>query len=635
MALFRLFFLLLLVSMSNAAFSQQAINIGENKKIVAVLELNTKLTIGFQDLQLLEKGKPSFFIATGETKLGPFDDIQTKNINVNNRRGGPLSDSSYVVVTEKGKHYILCGKFKFGPYKYPELLKINQNRAIIADFSEKGMYYEIFSLESNTPESIIKSPKYTDNVTAIYVSDNMDVLMSFDNGSSEASQYFIYKGKKTDGFYHALHFEGWMNTENDGLTPVFSCVAPLVDDIYDVTNDLYVGNRLVEKIVAVLYDFSFNNTKTDFVVKGYTASQDGARVYSSNEVLGPYNAVNNLVFDSLNRVQFEYEQNGSQFLYENHVSKPISKKEEYDWKNIAPNGVDYLKCVSLEDTGYYYFNDKLIASGDMWNIKLVTWTQNYGPVLFEEVMKPAEPNPDPEGEKWHGEVPAGFRLIINGESTKIFESILDFKESANGKIAYIAYENGGFYVFRGDIKYGPYTAFYTIGKERENFLKWDGDDLIYSAISEKKSQVFVNGKSMLSYQSIISFYWNQTFSSSAIVQIKDMKCFLESDFYSKSLDKEPFMEQLEEQFQTEFKARREELLTMNDCSSIHFNGKEYTGLTFVHDLKFSPDGSAISFMNMDNLSLIYNNELLNGIIYNNSIVYYKNGNIIVSGLDKK
>jgi hypothetical protein len=635
MTLSRLPFLLFVISMSNAVFSQQVLTIGDNKKIVTVLELNTKLTIGFQDLQLLEKGKPSFFIAAGETKSGPFDDIQKKTINAANRQVGPSPDTSYVIVTEKGKDYILYGRFRFGPYKSPELLKINQKRAVIADFSANGMYYEVFSLEGNTPKSIIKSTKYTDDVTGIYVSDNMDVLMSFDNSSSEASQYFIYKGKKTDGFYHAVHFEGWMTTENDGLDPVFSCVAPLVDDTYDVTNDLYVGNRLVEKIVAVLYDFSFNNTNTDFVVKGYTASQDGARVYSSNSVLGPYDAVDNLLFDSLGRVQFEYEQDGSQFLYENNVSKPISKKEDYDWKNIAPNGVDYLKCVSSGDTGKYYFNDKLIASGDMWNIRLVTWTQHYGPVLFEEVMKPAEPNPDPDGEKWHGEVIAGFRLIVKGESTKTFESILDFKESSNGEIAYIAYENDGFYVFRGSIKYGPYSMVYTIGKERENFLKWDDDDLIYSAISEGKSHVFVNGKSMLSYRSIISFYWNQTFSSSAIVQIKDEKCFLESDFYSKSLDREPFMEQLEEQFQDEFMARREELLAMTDCSSIHFMGKEYTGLTFVHGLKSSPDGSAISFMNMDSLNLIYKNELLNGTIYNNSVVYYKNGNIVVAGLDKK
>ena len=113
-----------------------------------------------------------------------------------------------------------------------------------------------------------------------------------------------------------------------------------------------------------------------------------------------------------------------------------------------------------------------------------------------------------------------------------------------------------------------------------------------------------------------------------------MKCFLESDFYSISLDRDPIIEQLEEQFQAEFMARRAELLTMSDCSSIHFMGKEYGGLTFVHDLKFSPDGSVISFMNMDSLNVIYKNELLNGTLFNNWIVYYLNGNIVVSGLDK-
>src|SRR3989338_41650 len=634
MTLFRLFFALFLIPMSNSVFSQQVINVGENKKIVAVLESNTKMTIGFQDLLLHEKGKPSFFIVTGETKWGPFDDIQKKRIESSSPPVDSLMDTSYVTVTEKGKTYVLYGKFKFGQYKSPELIKITQNKAIIADYSEKGMYYEIFSLEGETPKSITKSTKYKDNVTGIYVSDNLDVLMSFDSNSGDASHYFIYEGKKTGGFYYAVHFQGWMHTENDGLTPVFSCVAPLNDDTYDVTDDLYVGNRLIEKIVAILYDFSFNSTNTDFVVKAYTAAQDGARVFSSNSVLGPYDAVNDLVFDSLNRIKFEYEQNGNQFLYENQVSKPISKKEEYDWKNISPNGVDYLKCVSVEDTSYYYFNDQLIARGEMWNFKLVTWTQNHGPVLFESIMKPAEPNPDPEGEEWYGEVPAGFRLIINGKSTKTFESILDFKESSKGEIAYIAYENDGFYVFRGDIKYGPYPMLYTIGKERDNFLKWSGDDLIYSAISEGKSQVFINGESKVSYPSIISFYWNQALSSSAVVQIKDMKCFLESDFYSISLDRDPIIEQLEEQFQAEFMARRAELLTMSDCSSIHFMGKEYGGLTFVHDLKFSPDGSVISFMNMDSLNVIYKNELLNGTLFNNWIVYYLNGNIVVSGLDK-
>jgi hypothetical protein len=619
--------------MVNVVFSQQVINIGENKKIVTVLESNAKLIIGFQDLQLHEKGKPSFFIASGETKLGPFDNIRKKNIQSTKRLVELSMDTSYVVVTEKGKEYVLYGKFKFGPYKSPELLKITQNRATIADFSEKGMHYEIFSLEGDTPKSITKSIKYKDNVTGIYVSDNMDVLMSFDNNSGDASHYFIYQGKKTEGFYHAVHFEGWMKTENDGLTPVFSCVTPLDNEEYDVTDDLYVGNRLIGNLV-IFYDFSFNSTNTDFVVKGYTAAKDGARVYSANSVLGPYESVDELMYDSLDRIQFEFEQNGSQFLYDNGVSKPISKKEEYDWKNVSPNGVDYVKCMTVEDTSYYYFNDQLITTGKMWNFKFVTWTQKHGPVLFENIMKPADPNPDPEGEPWYGEVPAGFRLIIDGKSTKIFESILDFKESATGEIAYIAFEDGGFYVFRGDTKYGPYAMFYTIGKERENFLKWDGDDLIYSAIFEGKSQVFKNGESKAYFPSIISFYWNQKLSSSAIVQIKDMKCFLESDLYSVSLDRDPIVEQLEEQFQAEFEARREELLTLNDCSSIHFNGKEFGGLTFVHDLKFSQDGSAISFMNMDNLNVIYKNELLNGTILNNRIVYYMNGNVVVSGLDQ-
>jgi hypothetical protein len=634
MTFFRLLFTLLLVSVSKTAFSQQLLNIGENKKIVAVLESNSKITIGFQDLQLQEKGKPSFFIATEETTLGPFDAIQKKNIASSSQSALLSMDTSYITVTEKGKKYLVYGKLKFGPYKSPELIKINQTRALIADYSEKGMYYEIFSLESNAPKSITKSPKYTDNVTGIYVSDNMDVLMAFEDNSKDAGHYFLYKGKKTDGFYYAVHFEGWMNTENEGLTPVFSCVAPLNDDTYDVTNDLYVGNRLVEKIVAILYDFSFNSTNTDFVVKGYTASQDGARVYSSNSVLGPYETVNDLAFDSLDRILFEYEQNGGQFLYENSVSKPVSKKDEYDWKNISPNGNDFVKCVSVEDTSYYYFNDQLIASGEMWNFKMVTWTQKHGPVLFENIMRPADPNPDPEGEKWYGEVSAGFRLIINGKSTKIFESILDFKESSTGEIAYIAYENDGFYVFRGDVKYGPYQMFYTIGKERTNFLKWSGDDLIYSAIAEGQSQVFVNGKSKAAYPSIISFYWNQAISSSVTVQIKNKKCFLESDFYSISLDRDPIIEQLEEQFQAEFQARREELQTIDDCSSIHFNEKEYGGLTFVHDLKFSQDGSTISFMDMDSLNVIYKNELLNGTLFNNRMVYYLNGNVVVLDLDK-
>lgn len=634
MTFFRLFFALLIVASSTTIFSQETINIGENKKLVAVVESNGKMSVGYQDLTLQANGKPSFFIATRDTKWGPFGDMQKNTIASTDLPLEWSKDTTYLIVSEKGKKFILYGKYKFGPYDSPELIKIAQNKAIIADFSKKGMYYEILSLAGDIPKSITKGVKYKDHVTGIYVSDNMDVLMAFEGSSGDASHYFIYEEKKTGGFYYAVHFQGWLKTENDGLTPVFYCVAPLDDEEYDVTEDLYVGNRLIGNLVAVLYDFSFNSENTDFVMKGYTAAKDGARVYSANSILGPYESVDGLMYDSLDRIQFDYEQNGNLFSFENGAPKPLPQKEEYVWKNVSPNGVDFVKCMSVEDTSYYYFNDQLIASGDMWNFEFLTWTQKHGPVLFETAMKPAEPNPDPEGEKWYGEVTAGFRLIINGDTTKTFQSILDFKESAKGEIAYIAYDNDGYYVFRGDLKYGPYAMVYTIGKERENFLKWDGDDLIYSAIADRKSQVFKNGESKANFSSIISFYWNQNLASSAIVQIKDKKCFLESDFYSISLDRDPIVEQLEEQFQTEFAARREELLTLNDCVSIHFNGKEFGGLTFVHDLKFSQDGSVVSFMNMDNLNVIYKNELLNGTMINNRIVYYMNGNVVVSSLDE-
>lgn len=627
----RFYFLLFFISVSHVVFSQELLNIGENKKIVAVLDVGTKLTIGYQDVKLSEEGKPFYYVATPETTLGPFQTLLKKELAEFTDEIGS-STTSYLIVSEKGKNYILYKNYKFGPYKSPELLKITENRAVIADFSTNGMYYEVLSLEGTTVKSITKSQKYKDVVTGIYVSDNMDVLMSFDKGSGEASQYFIYQGKRTDGFYHAVHFEGWMKAEKNGFTPVFSCVAPIVDDEYDVTNDLYVGNKLVEKIVAVLYDFSFNSSKTDFVVKGYTASQDGARVFSSNTVLGPYDAVDNLMFDSLDRIQFEYELDSSYFLYANTGSITIAKKEEVEWTNVAPNGIDCVKCVASGDSFNYYFNDTLIASGDVWNIQYLTWTKHYGPILFEQVMQPAEPNPDPNGEEWYGEVVAGYRLNINGDSTKIYESILDFKESSNGEIAYIAYENDGYYVFRGEQKYGPYPSVYTIGKERENFIKWDGDDLIYSAISEGKSHVFQNGEPVLTYPGIMSFYWNQSLESSAIVMIKDPKCFIESDFYSKPLDAEPFMEELEAQFHAEFEERRAELLTLNDCSAIYFMGIEFPGLTFVNELEFSPDGKYISFKNMDDLNLIYKNELLNGTIYNNKVIYYYNGNVVVKDL---
>ncbi|PHR28157.1 MAG: hypothetical protein COA38_12460, partial [Fluviicola sp.] len=318
------------------------IKIGENKKIVAISESNSNMVIGFQDLQLHEEDKPSFFIIQGETSFGPFDNIQKRTIESNSQQNGSiLKTTTYFTVTEKGKEYILYEKYKFGPFKSAQLLKANKDRIILVDYSEKGTYYEILSIEKDKPKLITRSDRYKDEVTGIYVSDNMDILMSFDDNSGNASHYFIYKGQKTNGFYHAVHFKGWMNSENDVLAPVFYCVAPLDHETYDVTNDLYVGNRLIGRIVAVLYDFSFNNTNTDFVVKGYTASRDGASIYSANSVLGPYDAVNSLEIDSLNEVRFEYEKNEQQFLYENQISKPIPTKEDYDWKNISPNGTDY------------------------------------------------------------------------------------------------------------------------------------------------------------------------------------------------------------------------------------------------------------------------------------------------------
>lgn len=616
-------------------YAQTSIEIGMGKKIIAYAAFQGTELIAYSTPEPQKGEKAGMYLMQGKLKNGPYEHIYIAAVSspesADEEYGTPAQE--YMVAQEKGKQYLFLGSYRFGPYDQAEIVKLTAERVVIVNRRAGKNYYEIHRITGGKSNLEQKSEVYPDQLGDIYVSDEMDVLLVLNDPTKELGGYFIYEGTKVGWFYNTMDFQGWLKTA-DGLQPVFAAVESIDHEMYEVTNNVYVGTRLIDKVVAVLYDFDFNEAHTDFVFKGFRAERDGARVYTSTKQIGPYERVSHLKIDSLNRVVFDCTADDQDFHYVDGKLTPISKekKENYLWKKESPYSTDVVTAMEVDDEEMDVFlNGELFARMNQYDLVKSFWTRQHGIVMVDEVVSRT---PDGEGMVLNLEA---TRLWINGKLQGEYEQVLDVQESPEGELFYVVQEKGKeeLLVYLGEQRSDPLRRVYAVGREQGQFVAWgnEGKDAYYSAIGEGGSQVYRNGQSERTFPAILRFFFHEDLSTSAFVLIYSAECVLEADFTLITLDNAMYTHGLEEERQLEYESRYDALSQQRRCSAVVFRDVKYGPFGFIQNEQMSANGQAFAFQDFEDWKVIYNDHLYDGYLSGDVVLIYEEGTVQIHHLD--
>lgn len=622
--------LALLISLS--AFAQTSIEIGPEKQILDILITPSDTSITYQDLALVEKEKPSYFLISKGKKSGPY--LNCEKYNFMNSQG---EWEAYLIVTTKKGQNILWKGFEFEGFENPAINAANENYCAIIDDGKKGSFYEIFDLKSNG-KSVEKSKAFKERIMNVQVSPKGDVYVHLNSPREDAAHSFIYKDVRVDGYYN-FHFYEWLNVDGVHI-PFVNGIFPDDDAPAGTRNHIYLGGEMKMSLIAILYDMEFFSDLSDFVLKGYNGENDGARVYTMNKTYGPYDKVDNLTLEEDNDFTFDYESDGKWFSYRNSTGaiEDISETAEYyDWKSTAPNGIDFVKSVSGDDDiTRYYYNDEMILEVDgIEDLQVVQWTSDNKPILLHNLLISADPDPYDE-EIVYGWLPAGYRLYLKDHWSETYQNVVEVAESPTGELALAVKQEDKFYVIRESKTYGPFDLMYTFGVERDAFLKWDesGEKISYYVISNGKSIVFENDRSMYEFNNIIRCYWNNSVENSIYTVITNMQCFVENDFYNVPLTNREFGNDMEEEMRSQEIADKYDVLnSIENGAYIRFGDIGFDGFCFIQDVELHEDKETISFKNLNDSYVIYNGELYTGSIESNVMIYVENETLKIQPLN--
>ena len=588
---------------SFGVFAQESVVIGEGMKVVDISTSGNAISVVYQDPALLLEGKPSFYLKTADQSYGPYESLTQESAD----------GISYYEVREKGKNYLLYGNHKFGPYYNTHIVKISESlkKVVVLHYEKNGSYYEILSIAGAKPVSVFKGQRCKEYPLSVEVSDQMDVFMTMDDHSKEAGHAFLWKDVQTKGFL-AVHFIGWLR-KGTSSEPVFYTIRdiPQGEGMEPITpSDVYIGNKFFARLTAYLDELQFNSDSTDFVLKAFSFTE-GPHVYTATENYGPYESVDNVRLLPDNSIYFEYGKEGKKYSWSKTGEHRLLGEDIYIEKHYNADKSEFLSRVTIdEETIAVSYHNRLIAEVPAFRNRTVTWTKNHGPVIIYG----------------KGDMVC---LSINGDNSRVYPRVLDFKESSSGELAWMYIDTTGMYVVKGEATYGPYKNAIHLSADPAQFLQWseDGKELIYAAAGNG-SHIYVNGTKTQSFPGLAKFYFHKDLASSAVVVITNPDCFMENDFKSDPLDGSFFDEYYFDDSEEEFMVKKEDLVKIGNCASIYYKGNAFPGFTRVTDLHFSEDGKALSFGNMEEIYLISGDRLMQGQLAGNKAVIYEGDRVI-------
>lgn len=598
---------MLSAALFGTAVAQQPVGIGAKSRFINASEIAGRWSFSYVDDEKYMAGHPAYFIRTEHKTLGPYESLrEEKSRSALSREEAwvmlEAGEDTYYSVMLKGKKYLVCNGIQMGPYKEAIVTKVSKatGEVAVVSQSKKGSVLEIFDPVSASKKATCPLGK---NVVSVHMSDKMNYVVVYSDDSKDLHCSFMYDGVLHEGYWGAS-VEGWFNDGSGGETPVISCVGGShSEENYDEYSELYLGNKRLAGNLRVVLTVDFNSTNTDFATSLYSNADDLGRVYTSKNVYGPYESVNYPEFDDQDRLTFRYDEKGKEYSW-NASGEPTLLGENVEGHYFYVSDRDSVHFYDRDEDAVdvFYHGQKLFTSSPRWNNQTI-WTKS-GLVAL---------NIEDE------------RIAIYAYGKRLpqtVQRVLDVKESAAGELALAVSDSLGYYILRGDSRFGPYEYMLPLGSEG-NTLQWsdDGSELIWITASEGQIVVWRNGEKYKTHYSLINFAFHKDMASSAVIETRNPACFLVESYNMRPIDDElnggfP----VQDNAQLEYENRRDSIADF-DCVVLHFDNRVYPGYAMAYRPKFYNGGQLLFFDNAGRGEIILRKKAFHGAVAGDRVIY--------------